>query len=341
MQRRVISVWLPMWSIDLLRRRQRTPASAPAERRAAPRQGHAQPARTAHPPAAAATAGRAQAQPKSAVSNPTFILLVTTSGNRQTIAHGCEAARAAGVTPGMSLAHARALLPADRVVLEECRPARDRQRLEALASWAMRFSPIVAPDAPDGLLLDVTGCQRVHQGERRLVNAIANSLDWLGFRAQVACASTFACAWAMARYAACARASHRLAGDRDSGESKLGAPHGRFIVESGAELEALRPLPIEALRLEQEVIDALHEVNIDLVGHLTSLPRNDLAARFGRDLLRRLDQAAGHALESLTPLRPIEALRVERAFDGPVKQVEGIALSVEAQPAWRSDAATW
>jgi protein ImuB len=296
-----------------------------------------------------------------------FVLLIATSGNRQTIAHCCERSAAAGVVKDMSLAHARALLPLNDVLVQECSPQHDEQRLRALASWAIRFSPIVAPDPPDGLLLDVTGCQRVHRGERRLVNAIANSIEWLGFRARVACASTFACAWAVARYGGQSpspsadgdhstfsnqpreRAGVRVqAGDeitltptlslsrssrfeRSSPAEREGAcAHAdRFVVPAGNELDALRDLPIEALRLEQDTIDALHEVNIDRIGHLARLPRNDLAARFGRGLLLRMDQALGDAEETLEPMRPIVLLRVERAFDGPVKQIEGILLATQ------------
>jgi protein ImuB len=290
-----------MWSIDLIRRTQRRPSAAARGRDHFVTQGRG------------LSSLKSQVSDfKSEISNfkscPLYILLIATSGNHQTVVRCCERALAAGVTRGMSLAHARALLPLDGVMLEEFNPTRDELRLKTLASWAMRFSPVVAPDPPDGLLIDITGCQRVHRGERRLVNAIANSLEWMGFRARVAAASTFACAWAAARYA---------------------SPDGRFVIRSGDELVTLRDLPIESLHLEQDTIDALHEVNIARVGELTCLPRHDVAARFGQDLLLRLDQATGEAKEAIEPARPIAQPRVARPFDGPVTQIEGIAITVQ------------
>lgn len=312
MPRRVMCVWLPMWSIDLVRRAQR--------RLHGSEQDEGLPAETDAPP----TPG---------------ILLIATSGNQQHIAHCCEHAAAAGVKRGMSLAHARALLPLDGVIVEEHNPARELQRLKSLASWAMRFTPVVSIDPPDGLLLDVTGCERLHRGERRLLNAVANSIEWLGFRVRIAAASNFACARAVARYGertltptppTFSLGQSPLFVRPSSAEGEGVRAHvDRFIVVTGDELDALRDLPIEGLRLEQEVIDALHEVNIDRIGHLTCLPRNDLAARFGRDVLLRLDQAMGDTQESVEPQRSIATPRVARAFDGPVKQVEGIAITVQ------------
>ncbi|HVP73681.1 MAG TPA: DNA polymerase Y family protein [Phycisphaerales bacterium] len=294
---RVVCVWLPMWSIDLVRRQERR-GSTPQSARPSSAEGEG-----------------AVRNPKSEIQNPKStspaILLIATKGNQQHIAYCCEQAAAAGVVRGMSLAHACALLPIDGVSVEEHNPARDALRLKSLASWARRFTPVVAPNPPDGLLLDVTGCQRLHRGERRLINAIANSLDWLGFYARIACASNFACARAVARYGSFAGVSDRI------------------VVGEGDELDLLRDLPIEGLRLEQETIDALHEVNIAHIGELTCLPRNDLAARFGPHLLLRLDQALGDADETIEPQRPSETLRAERAFDGPVRQIEGVAITVQ------------
>jgi protein ImuB len=244
-----------------------------------------------------------------------LILLITTTSNQQRIAHCCEHSAAAGVTPGMSLSHARALLPLEGVVIEDQNPEREA--------------------------LDVTGCQRLHRGERRLLNAVANSIEWLGFHVRIACASNFICARAVARYGARTPSPPLTPTLSRPPQAVRPSPAGtegdcghvdRFIVPAGDELDALRDLPIEGLRLEQETIDALHEINIDRIGHLTCLPRSDLATRFGRDPLVRLDRALGDpagADETIEPQRPIETPRVERIFDGPVKQVEGIARTVQ------------
>jgi len=209
----------------------------------------------------------------------------------------------------MTLAHARALLVESAAHVEPFDDPRDRKALAALAAWAVRFSPIVAADPssiPDGLFIDITGCQRLFHGERRLVNVIANTVQWLGFHARIASAQTYGCAWAVARF-----------GGRE-----------RTVIPPGMEREALAPLPIEALRLEEDMIDALHEVGIECIGHVLELPRLELVTRFGSDLLRRLDQATGEADETIEPIRPREVPHVERVFNGPVKQLEAILLTV-------------
>jgi protein ImuB len=205
----------------------------------------------------------------------------------------------------MSVAHARALVGRGGVRIEPYDPSRDARALRALAAWAIRLVPVVAPDPPNGLLMDVTGCERLYRGERRLLNTVVNRLEWMGVHARAATAATFGCAWAVARFGGSARA----------------------LVAVGEERRALAPLPVEALRLDAATIEALHEVGVDRVGQVLELPRLELATRFDELLLRRLDQALGDTGETIDPVRPAPALRVERCFDGPVKQPEGIALA--------------
>lgn len=85
-------------------------------------------------------------------------MLVVTDRGKKWIACACERAAAKGVCVGKSLAHAKALLKGTQVWERPFTPIEDAQRLHGLARWAQRFSPVVATDEPDGLLLDVAGC---------------------------------------------------------------------------------------------------------------------------------------------------------------------------------------
>jgi protein ImuB len=279
-----LSLHFPQWPIDLARRRSRRREGwrgAPRERgdragtRACDRAGDA-------------------------------LILVETVSGAQRVVHRCAASAAAGVQRGMALAEARALVAGGTVRVEEHDPIACDRALRALAAWASRFSPIVAVDPPDGLLLDVEGCQRLFHGERRLVNLAANSIEWLGVRVRAAAAATWGCALAAARFGA----------------------EERAIVPPGGERAALSPLPVEALRIDEGTAAALREVGIDRVGHLLEIPRLELAVRFEPSLLRRLDQATGDALEAIEPLHPRSTPGVERVFDGPVCRLEAIALTV-------------
>ena len=64
--------------------------------------------------------------------------------NQQLVTACCGQSRRAGVRPGMTVAHARALL--SNPVVIDVDPGRDRRLLERLARWMMRFSPFVAID---------------------------------------------------------------------------------------------------------------------------------------------------------------------------------------------------
>jgi protein ImuB len=205
----------------------------------------------------------------------------------------------------MTVAQARALLPEGGAVVEAQRPNRERAQLRALARWAMRFSPIVAIDPPDGLLLNIAGCQRLFGGEERLVGVIAAAMAGMGFDARVAAAPSFAAARAVARFggARCA------------------------VVAGGAVRRALGGLPVEAL-LDPGAVAGLREVGVERVGQLLDLPRASIAARFERAVLARVDEALGRAPEVIHPIRYRSPATVERAFDGPATQIEAIESSV-------------
>lgn len=179
--RRVLSVWLPTFSTDLVQRRlARRPASGlPGEGRDDRRRSYAH----AQPPA---------------------IILTRTVASRELVARRCGVCASAGVNEGMDLAHARTLLPSHtRVLVEPHRPDRDATALHGLACRALRLSPLAAPDPRDGLFIDLTGTERLHRtegGEGRLLRSVAGQMRRLGFAVRAATASTFGCAWAAARF---------------------------------------------------------------------------------------------------------------------------------------------
>ena len=115
-----------------------------------------------------------------------------------------------------------------------------------------------------------------------------------GFAARGAVASTAGAGWAVSHY----------------GEG------GR--VPDGAEAEAIADLPVAALRITGEQEELLDRLGLKRIGQLIGKPRAPLAARFGADLVRRLDQALGREDEVLSPRRPAPRLSAERRFAEPV-----------------------
>lgn len=234
------------------------------------------------------------------------LLLACTVQGRRIVAEGCDLAEARGVRPGIDLAHARALLRDVQVTVAPFTPHEDRKRLRHLARWALRFSPVVAPDPPDGLLLNIHGCAHLFGGEEKLAGRVASALAHLGFPARVAIAPTYAGARAVARH-----------GSR-----------AITLVTPESLRETLADLPVVALRPDPAAGEALLEMGVETIGQLLRLPRRQLAARFPLGLLETLDRALGNAPELIDPVREERAFEAVQPFDGPVVAAELIEATV-------------
>jgi protein ImuB len=81
---------------------------------------------------------------------------------------------------------------------------------------------------------------------------------------------------------------------------------------------ALAPLPMAALRLEPEIVEALAGLGLKRIADVIDLPRAPLAARFGEILVRRLDQALGREDEPITPRLPVPSYVTEQSFPDPI-----------------------
>lgn len=195
-------------------------------------------------------------------------------------------ARAAGIEPGLRLADAKATLP--DILSEEIDRAGDLRALTALAGWMVRFSPLVALDGEDGLMLETTGCDHLFGGEAGMAAGMSGRIAQAGYRHQIAIAGTPGAAHALAR--AGAEGAHRV------------LPHG-------AERDGLACLPMSTLRLSPEALSLLRRFGLTRIGQLYDIDRKALARRFrSREaagaVCLRLDQALGRRHEPLVPLRP-------------------------------------
>lgn len=233
-------------------------------------------------------------------------MLVAHERQMQTVVQCCERADEQGVRPGMPAAQARAIFRPGGVRIETHQAQEDARALHTLAKWAMRLSPLVEVDPPDGLMLDVTGCERVFKGEASLASKAVDAMQGLDIRCRLAITPTMASAWAFARYS-------------DT------TPQ---VVSPASLRSSLTPLPIAALRISEDTARTLAELGIERIEHLLDLPRSTLPARFGAALLLRLDQALGHAIETLEPIRPASPIRADREFEGPTDRVEALEITV-------------
>jgi protein ImuB len=219
-------------------------------------------------------------------------------GQRRILASVDEAARQLGLIPGMTVTHAQSLVP-DLVVVDAT-PAEDDAGLDRLSLWCIRYSPLVTPDPPDGVFIDVAGSAHLFHGEGALLDDLLARLGRDNITAKAAVADTPGCAWAMARF----------------GNVR--------IVSQGRASEAIASLPVAALRLAPQTIASLHDVGIERVAQIASKPRASLHLRFGGDVLLRFDQALGSIHETLTSLIPREVPRTELRFVDPVADAEDL-----------------
>jgi protein ImuB len=91
---------------------------------------------------------------------------------------------------------------------------------------------------------------------------------------------------------------------------------------------ALAPLPIRALRLDQEPAATLEALGIDRIEPLYALPRQALAARFGRQVLTRLEQALGLIDEPIAADAPLPAQQAQLIFADPIMTADQLLPSI-------------
>lgn len=222
--------------------------------------------------------------------------------NRRVVTAADAAAQALGLHVGMPVTKAQALVPG--LVIEPADLQADAESLERLVLWVLqRFSPIVAVDGPDGIVIDSTGADHLHGGEAAMLDALVGRLTFSGITARAAVADTWGAAHALARYAA----------------------DPSLIAASGTTEARLSPLPLEALRLSPSISAGLRDLGFVRIGDLIGQPRAPLTRRFGPELCRRLDQALGEATEPIIPLRPEDVIEARRSFAEPIAAAETIA----------------
>ncbi|QLF68763.1 DNA polymerase Y family protein [Peteryoungia desertarenae] len=272
--RRILSLYFPRLSTDRIARRRwglswRSPGQAGS---------------TGHPEAAGQTL-------------PPLVCAGRVANNLRLTALD-ERAESFGLRIGQGLAEARAICPAIEVI--EADPDADRSFLEAIADWCDRYTPLVAIDGSDGLMLDITGCAHLFGGEANLLADLTARLCGLGLEVEAAIGPTPGLAQACSRH------------------------QGPAIVAIAEAPDVLSPLPVKALRLAAEIVVDMARVGLKTIGDLLSAPRAPIMRRFGPSPILRLDQALGLEGEPISPRRVPAMISVERRLAEPISEEEHI-----------------
>lgn len=236
---------------------------------------------------------------------------LTTMGPHGPIIHALTpVTRTAAIRAGQRATDARAICPSLGLQFHDADWA--TRALTSLAEWCGRWSPMVAVDGADGLLVDLAGATHLWGGEGETIHTMLGEFARLGHKAQVAVAPTLGAAWALARY---------------------GGVQG--VQVHAAELEIkLAPLPVEALRLEAATVLLLGRLGLKTVGALAGVPRLPLARRFtsrepALNPLTRLDQALGRLSEPILPHVAEPPARAARRVLEPVTDVPLVEAVLE------------
>lgn len=198
-------------------------------------------------------------------------------------------ARSLGLVPGLAFADARVRVP--QLGSEALDEGADSAWLTRLAEGCDRYTPMVALDPPDGLILDIAGCAHLRGGEPGLAEDIHKRLSQLGMTVRTAFAGTPDAAHALARFG--------------SGEG-----------------EDIRPLPVAALELETEPTLALRRAGLETIGDLAVRPMAGFAARFGMAAATKLRRLLGDESRPIDPRRDPPPVVVERRFAEPIARVD-------------------
>lgn len=217
-------------------------------------------------------------------------------------------ALALGLTPGLALADARAREPG--LLVFEQADEDDLDWLDRLAEGCARYTPLVTTDPPNGLILDITGCAHLFDGEAGLLIDLEQRCTRLGLTWRHALASNPAAAHALAR-------------------------HQR--VPAADEGAAIRRLPVSALELEEEAELGLKRAGLKTIGDLAARPMAGLAARFGAEVVDALRRILGEADSPITPRRSLPPVMVERRFADPIASTD-YALTILGELAGEASA---
>ncbi|MBS1688922.1 MAG: DNA polymerase Y family protein, partial [Bacteroidetes bacterium] len=232
-----------------------------------------------------------------------FVLAAPEHG-RMIVKAVSNSAQQKGICLGMVVADCRAILPSLQVF--DDKPELPEKLLRALAGWCLRYTPAVAIDLPDGLMLDVTGCPHLWGGEIQYLKDILTRLRGFNYHVRAAIADTIGTAWAISRYG-------------------LNTP----LIIPGMQADALLPLPPAALRLEASTIERLEKLGLYQVENFIDMPRRALRRRFGPSMLLRLDQALGQEIEFIDPIQPIEPYQERLPCLEPIRTATGIEIALQ------------
>ena len=240
--------------------------------------------------------------------HPSFLhtpfVLASPDHGRMLVTAANEEAQKLGIDTGIAVADARAIFPGLQVF-------DDNQKfsvrlLNSFANYCIRFTPVVAIDPPNGLILDVTGCPHLWGGEISYINEIIKRFKTFGYEVKAAVADTIGAAWAITHF----------------GKNEI-------IVKTRNQKFALLDLPPVALRLEEDTLERLYKLGLRRIRDFIAMPSSVLRRRFGNHFIQRLEQALGYEDEIIHPVQLPEPYLERLPCMEPIVTATGIEIALK------------
>lgn len=209
-----------------------------------------------------------------------------------------------GLTKGQSIADASAIVP--ELQVHELDDGFAEKALEKLGRWCIRFSPVVGLAAPDGLIMESSGCAHLWGGEDAYLQGIKTKIESFGFSVRMAMADSIGVAWALAH------------------QSVL-----QIHIAHGKTPPAFLELSIEGLRLSDNILDQLLILGLKKIRQLYALPLSVLSKRFPSLLRERILQASGETEEYFSPIELPEPYVVRLPCMEPIITRTGVDIALE------------
>ena len=252
-----------------------------------------------------------------------------------------EAARRAGVLPGMSYAAGLSLAGGLRAA--EVPPGDVEAGVAAIAGLLRRFTPGIEPSVaqPGVFWLDASGLQPLFVSLVDWGRGVRAHLRAAGFRGRVVVGFTRFGTYALARaggeaarrgpdplVTAIDDAAYALA--RTGEEARRGPDRGVAVIgDAAAERRAARRVPLRRLDVDPALRDALDKLGVRTVGAFLRLPAAGVRRRFGREAHRLHREAAGDLVVPFQPAAAVEPLARHVDLDAPETDVQRLLFRVK------------
>lgn len=211
-----------------------------------------------------------------------------------------KAALNAGIQIGMAKAQAAQF---SAVSIRKRSRGSENAAHAALLDLGWFFSPRVEDDAPDTVILDLSGLETLMGAEQGIAGQFAKRAASLGLRTQIA-----------------------IAANPDASFHAALGFSGITLIPAGEESQRLALLPVHILRPSMETLEIFERWGIRTCGALAALPILQLSERLGQEGVRLHELARGATQRSLVPAESRCTFEEEIELDDSVAELEPLTF---------------